>query len=69
MYLSLFVGVLYCFGMNYWLSFLIFNHLDAKKRACPLAFIVYWMPWYCKCPVAHPHEDVGWSAVCESGKT
>ena len=31
------------------------------------AFIVFWMSFYYKCPVALPHSAVGWSAVCDCG--
>ena len=38
-----------------------------EGRAGCLAFIVFWMSCYCKCPVALPHCAVGWSAVCDCG--
>ena len=42
---------------------------------CPFSFAIIlmrkreliWMSCYCKCPVAFPHGDVGWSAVCDCG--
>ena len=30
-------------------------------------FIVFWMSYYCKRPVALPHSAVGWSVVCARG--
>ena len=36
--------------------FLFCNHM---------AFIVFWMSYFCKCPVALSHGAVGWSAVCD----
>ena len=43
--------------MYYFVSFLVFffNHIDEEERAGCLAFIVYWMPYFCKCSVALPH--------------
>ena len=61
---SLFVFVLVCITLC---PFLFCNHLDKKERAGCFAFIVFWMPCYCKCSVALPHGAMGWSAVCDCG--
>ena len=42
-------------------------HLDEAERAGCFAFIVFWMYYYCKCPVALLYGAVGWSAVCDGG--
>ena len=47
-----------CFGMLYFKSFLVCNHLDEEERAGWFAFTVFWMSCYCKCPVALPHGAV-----------
>ena len=43
------------------------NYLDKEERAGCFAFIVFWMYYHCKCPVALPHGAVGGSAVCDCG--
>ena len=53
------------FGMHYFLSFLVCNHLEEEERADCFAFIVSRLSCYCKCHVALPHGAVGWSAVCD----
>ena len=35
-----------------------------EKAGC-FAIIVLQMYCYCKCSIALPHGDVGWSAVCD----
>ena len=47
--------------------FLFCNHLDEEESADCFAFIVFWMPCYCTCPVAPSHGAVGWCAVCDCG--
>ena len=67
MYFPWFVGVLCLslFGMHYFMSFLVCNHLD-EKAAC-FAFVVLRMSCYCIFSVALPHGAVGWSAVSDCG--
>ena len=67
MYFPLFVGVLYLslFGMHYFVSFLVFNHLEEEARAGCFAFVVLRMSCYCICSVSLPYGVVGWSAVCD----
>ena len=57
------LGCCLCFGMHYFISFLVCNHLEEVERPGCFAFIVFWISCYCKCPVAHTHGAVGWSAV------
>ena len=47
--------------------FYFINHLDEEERAGCFVLNVYPMSCYCKCPVALPHDAVGWSAVCDCG--
>ena len=54
-----------CFGMHYLCPFWFVSHLDEEERAGCFAFIVFWISWYCKCPVALPHRARGWSAVLQ----
>ena len=67
MYLPLSVGL--CVGLCLvcitLCPFHFCNHLDEEERAGCFVFIVFWVSCYCKCPVALPHGDVGWSAVCD----
>ena len=56
-----------CFGMHYFMSFLVCNHLDEEERACSFAIIIFRMSCYCQCSVALPHGAVGWPVVCECG--
>ena len=67
MYFPLFMGVLYLslFGMHYFVSFLVFNHLEEEARAGCFAFVVLRMSCYCICSVALPYGVVGWYAVCD----
>ena len=67
MYFALFVGVYVClcFGMHYFVSFLVLQSLEEEERAYCFAFIFLRMSRYCKCFVALPHGAVGWSAVCD----
>ena len=58
------VCVCLCFVVNYFVSFLVCNHLEEEERAGCFAFIVLRMSCYCKCSVNLPHGTVGWSAVC-----
>ena len=39
------------------------NHLEGEERAGSFAFIVLRVPCYCKCLVALPRDEVGWSGV------
>ena len=50
--------------MHYFQSILVCNDLEKEEKAGCFAFIVLKMHYYCKCFVALPHGDVGWSAVC-----
>ena len=43
--------VCHCFVMNYFVSNLVFNHIEEKEEAGCFAFIVLHMPCYCKCYV------------------
>ena len=43
------------------------SHLNEEERAGCFAFIVFWMPCYCKSYVALPHGAEGWSAVRDCG--
>ena len=54
-----------CFDMHYLCPFWFVNHLDEEERAGCFAFIVFWISWYCKCPVALLHGAGGWSAVLQ----
>ena len=67
MYFPLFVGVLCLslFGMHYFVSFLVYNHLEEEERAGCFAFVVLRMS--CICFVTLPYSAVGWSAVCDCG--
>ena len=63
MYFSLLVGVLclslFCYALlcvHY--SFAII--LERKRKLVALLVLSY-----CKCPLALPHDAVGWSAVCD----
>ena len=56
-----------CFRMHYFMSFLVFNHLDEEERASCFAFIVFRMSCYCKLPVDLPHGVVGGSEVGDCG--
>ena len=53
--------------MHYFVSILVFNHLEEEKKAGCFAVIVLKM--YCdyKCSVALPPGAVGWYAVCDCG--
>ena len=53
--------------MNYFVSFLVCNHLEEEERVGCFAFIVLRMFCYCKCFVTLLHGAVGWSAVCDCG--
>ena len=71
MYLPLFVGVL-CWSLFWYVYFCVLSSFEImlmrkRERAGCLAFIVFKMSCYCKCPVALPHGAVGWSAVCDCG--
>ena len=69
MYFPLFVGVLCLslFGMHYFVSFLVCNHLEEEERTGCFAFCVLWMSCYCICSVALPNGAMSWSAVCDCG--
>ena len=54
-----------CFGMHYFVPFLVLQSYVEEERACCFAFSVFWMSCCCKCTVALPHGDVGCSAVCD----
>ena len=41
--------------------------VSREERAGCLTLIVLLVSWWCKCPVALPHGNVGLSAVCECG--
>ena len=67
MYFPLFVEIL-CFslfGMHYFVSFLVCNHLGEEERAGCFAFFVLRMSCNCICSVALPYGVMGWSAVCD----
>ena len=49
------------------MSFLVLQYLDEEQRAGCFVVSVFWMPCYCKCPVALPNGAVGRSAVCNCG--
>ena len=69
MYFPLFVGVLCLslFGMHYFVSFLVCNHLKEEERAGCFGFVVLRTSCHCICSVALPYGAVGWSAVCDCG--
>ena len=69
MYFPLFAGFLCLslFGMHYFLSFLVCNHLEEEERAGCFVFVVLRMSHYCICSVALPYGAVGRSAVCDCG--
>ena len=64
-----FLGVLclalFCYALICVLS--SFAIVLKRERAGCFAFIVFWMSCYCKCHVALPRGDMGWSAVCDCG--
>ena len=55
------------FGMHYFVSFLVCNHLEEEETAGCFAFFVLRMSRYCICCVAQTYGAVGWSAVCDCG--
>ena len=69
MYFPLFVEVLCLSLFRYALLYVLFSFaiILKRKRAGCFAFIVLRMPCYCKCSLALPRDDVGWSAVCDCG--
>ena len=56
----MFVFVLVCISLR---PSRICNHLEEEERAGSFAFIVLQISCYCKCSVAFPHDEVGWSGV------
>ena len=65
MYFPLFVCL--CFDMHYFVSILVYNHLEEEEKAGCFSIIVLQMYCYYKCSMALPHGAVGWSAVCDCG--
>ena len=60
--LGFFVGL--CFGMHYFMSFLVLQSSKQGKESRLLCFsFVFWMSCYCKCVVALPQSTMSWSAV------
>ena len=39
------------------------SYFLASRLIFSIAFIVFWISCYCKCPVAYPHSASGWSVV------
>ena len=68
--LLLFVGFL-CWSLFWYALLYVLSSfaiiLTGRERAGWFAFIVLWMSYCCKCPVALPHGAVSWSAVCDCG--
>ena len=68
MHLPWFVGVLCWSLIRYALLYVLSNFsISLTRKRERAVFIVFWMSFYCKCPVALPHGAVGWSAVCGCG--
>ena len=53
--------------MHYFMSTLVYNHLEEKERAGCFDFIVVTMSCDCKCSLVLPQCALGWSAVCDCG--
>ena len=63
------MGVL-CWYLFWYASLYVlssFAIILTRKRELVALLFVFWMPCYCKCPVALPQGAVGWSAVCDCG--
>ena len=54
-----------CFGMHYFVAFLVLQSCDEEEKANCFAIIVSLMSCDCYCSVSLPHAAVGWSAVCD----
>ena len=66
-YVSLVVFVFLCLWFTL-CPFEFCNYLDKQERAeLVVCFYCFKMSCYCKCHVALPHGDVGWSTVCDCG--
>ena len=66
----LFLCVGLCFGMHYFMSFLVLqSSRRGRERAGCFTFIVLRMYYFFKYSVALPHCAVGSSAVCDCGIT
>ena len=55
------------FGLHYFVSFLVCNHLEEEGKAGCFAFVFLRMSCYCICSVALSYCAVGWSAVFDCG--
>ena len=54
-----------CFGMHYFVAFLVLLSCDEEEKAEYFVLIVSLMSCDCKCSVVLTHAVVGWSAACD----
>ena len=57
--------VVLCFVVRYFVSILVFHHLDGEERAGCFALFVFLVSG--DCYVALPDDAMGLSAVCDCG--
>ena len=56
-----------CFGMYYFISFVVLQSSREGREPNCFAFIVFWVSCYFKCRLAINHSVIGWSAICDCG--
>ena len=56
-----------CFGMHYFVSFLVYNHFDEEEKAGCLVLIFFLVSSECQCSVVPPHGAMDWSVGVDCG--